>query len=100
MISLPRSSYSYRPHPAAPALSDAELLELIDAIQRDLGYQPTTTIETGEHFWTQIANEIAQAEWQRVAFIILMILVTVSVIDWISSRLRLAMIGRRAGATA
>jgi phosphonate transport system permease protein len=47
-----------------------------------------------------LANEIAQAEWQRVAFIILMILVTVSVIDWISSRLRLAMIGRRAGATA
>jgi len=47
-----------------------------------------------------LANEIAQAEWQRVAFIILMILVTVSVIDWFSSRLRLAMIGRRAGATA
>jgi phosphonate transport system permease protein len=47
-----------------------------------------------------LANEIAQAEWQRVAFIILMILVTVSVIDWVSSRLRLAMIGRRAGATA
>src|SRR5690606_38200795 len=38
MIGLPRSSYYYRPHPAEPALSDAELLELIDAIQREFPY--------------------------------------------------------------
>jgi phosphonate transport system permease protein len=31
-----------------------------------------------------------------VAFLVLMILVTVAVIDWISSRLRFAMIGRSA----
>lgn len=47
-----------------------------------------------------LANEIAQAEWQRVAAIILMILVTVSTIDWLSSKLRFAMMGRRAGASA
>lgn len=41
-----------------------------------------------------LANEIAQAEWQRVAFIILMILVTVAFIDFVSARLRAAMIGR------
>lgn len=40
-----------------------------------------------------LANEIAQAEWQRVCFIVLMILVTVVVIDLISSRLRFAIIG-------
>jgi putative transposase len=38
MIGLPRSSYYYRPHPADPALSDAELLDLIDAIQREFPY--------------------------------------------------------------
>lgn len=42
-----------------------------------------------------LANEIAQGEWQQVAFIILMILVTVAVIDAISSRLRKAIIGKR-----
>ncbi len=41
-----------------------------------------------------LSNEIAQAEWQRVAFIIFMILVTVSVIDYISTRLRVAIIGK------
>lgn len=41
-----------------------------------------------------LANEIAQAEWQRVAFIILMILVTVTIIDFASTRLRLAIIGK------
>jgi phosphonate transport system permease protein len=42
-----------------------------------------------------LANEIAQAEWQSVAFLILMILATVAVIDWISARIRFAVIGRR-----
>ena len=46
-----------------------------------------------------LANEIAQAEWQGVAFLILMILVTVAVIDWISAQIRFAVIGRR-GATS
>jgi len=42
-----------------------------------------------------LANEIAQAEWQSVAFLILMILATVAIIDWISARIRFAVIGRR-----
>ena len=42
-----------------------------------------------------LANEIQQAEWPRVAFLILMILVTVAIIDWISSKLRFAIIGKR-----
>jgi phosphonate transport system permease protein len=42
-----------------------------------------------------LANEIAQAEWQCVAFLILMILVTVAAIDWISAKIRFAVIGRR-----
>ena len=42
-----------------------------------------------------LANEIAQAEWQSVAFLILMILVTVAAIDWISAKIRFAVIGRR-----
>lgn len=40
-----------------------------------------------------LANEIAQAEWQHVAFLILMILLAVAAIDWLSARIRLAMIG-------
>ncbi|CUU13586.1 Phosphonate ABC transporter permease protein phnE1 TC 3A191 CDS [Bradyrhizobium sp.] len=35
-------------------------------------------------------------EWQRVSFLILMILVAVAAIDFISSKLRFAIIGRRA----
>ena len=35
-------------------------------------------------------------EWQKVSFLILMILVAVAVIDWISGKLRFAIIGRRA----
>jgi phosphonate transport system permease protein len=35
-------------------------------------------------------------EWQRVSFLILMILVAVAAIDWISGKLRFAIIGRRA----
>ena len=42
-----------------------------------------------------LANEIAQAEWQSVAFLILMILATVALIDWISAKIRFAVIGRR-----
>ena len=38
MIDLPRSTYYYQPHPLRPTLSDAELLECIDAIQQDFPY--------------------------------------------------------------
>jgi phosphonate transport system permease protein len=41
-----------------------------------------------------LANEIQQAEWQHVSFLILMILVTVAALDWVSARLRHAIIGR------
>ena len=34
-------------------------------------------------------------EWHQVSFIILMLLVTVSVIDWLSTKLRMAIIGAR-----
>jgi phosphonate transport system permease protein len=44
----------------------------------------------------QLAEQIRVLEWQRVSFLILMILVAVAAIDWISSRLRFAIIGRRA----
>jgi phosphonate transport system permease protein len=42
-----------------------------------------------------LAEEIRTLEWDRVAFLVLMILVTVAAIDFISSRLRFAIIGRR-----
>lgn len=42
-----------------------------------------------------LAEEIRTLEWDKVAFLILMILVTVATIDFISTRLRLAIIGRR-----
>jgi phosphonate transport system permease protein len=41
-----------------------------------------------------LAEQIRTYEWDKVAFIILMILVTVAVIDFASSRLRLAIVGR------
>jgi raffinose/stachyose/melibiose transport system permease protein len=44
----------------------------------------------------QLAEQIRVLEWRKVSFLILMILVTVAVIDFISSRLRFAIIGRRA----
>ncbi|WP_441240365.1 phosphonate ABC transporter, permease protein PhnE [Tardiphaga sp. 768_D3_N2_1] len=44
----------------------------------------------------QLAEQIRVLEWQKVSFLILMILVAVAAIDWISSRLRFAIIGRRA----
>jgi phosphonate transport system permease protein len=41
-------------------------------------------------------EQIRVLEWNIVSFLVLMILVTVAVIDWISSRLRFAIIGRSA----
>ena len=41
-------------------------------------------------------EEIQVNEWQHVAFLVLMILITVAVIDQISARLRVAIIGARA----
>ena len=41
-----------------------------------------------------LSNEIAQQNWDRVAFLILLILFTVALIDQISSRLRFAIIGK------
>jgi phosphonate transport system permease protein len=46
----------------------------------------------------QLAEQIRVLEWQKVSFLILMILVAVAVIDWISTRLRFAIIGQRAAA--
>jgi phosphonate transport system permease protein len=44
----------------------------------------------------QLAEQIRVLEWQKVSFLILMILIAVAVIDWISGKLRFAIIGRRA----
>jgi phosphonate transport system permease protein len=44
----------------------------------------------------QLAEQIRVLEWQKVSFLILMILVAVAAIDWISGKLRFAIIGRRA----
>ena len=44
----------------------------------------------GLHLFEQIRT----LEWQAVSFIVLMILVLVAAIDWVSSRLRFAIIGR------
>ncbi len=43
-----------------------------------------------------LAEQIRVLEWQKVSFLILMILMAVAVIDFISGTLRLAIIGRRA----
>ena len=43
-----------------------------------------------------IAEQIRTLEWQHVSFLVLMILVAVALIDVISTRLRSAIIGRRA----
>src|SRR3954462_13927410 len=43
----------------------------------------------------QLSEAIRTYEFDQVAFIVLMILVAVAAIDWISSRLRFAVIGRR-----
>jgi len=41
-----------------------------------------------------LAEQIRVLEWNVVAFLVLMILVAVAIIDWVSSRLRFAIIGR------
>jgi phosphonate transport system permease protein len=41
-----------------------------------------------------LSEQIRVLEWNKVAFLVLMILATVAIIDWISSRLRFAVIGR------
>lgn len=43
----------------------------------------------------QLAEQIRVLEWQKVSFLILMILIAVAAIDFISSKLRFAIIGRR-----
>jgi phosphonate transport system permease protein len=43
-----------------------------------------------------LAEQIRILEWDVVAFLVLMILIAVAIIDWVSSRLRLAIIGRAA----
>ncbi|WP_421996383.1 phosphonate ABC transporter, permease protein PhnE [Reyranella sp.] len=45
-----------------------------------------------------LAEAIRTLELQQTSFIILMILITVAIIDFVSSRLRFAVIGRRGGA--
>ena len=42
-------------------------------------------------------EQIRVLEWRQVSFLILMVLITVAAIDFVSRRLRLAIIGRRAG---
>jgi len=44
----------------------------------------------------QLAEQIRVLEWQKVSFLILTILVAVAAIDWISTKLRFAIIGQRA----
>jgi phosphonate transport system permease protein len=44
----------------------------------------------------QLAEQIRVLEWQKVSFLILMILAAVAAIDWISGKLRFAIIGQRA----
>ncbi len=44
----------------------------------------------------QLAEQIRVLEWQKVSFLILMIMVAVAAIDWISTKLRFAIIGQRA----
>lgn len=46
----------------------------------------------------QLSEQIRVLEWQKVAFIILLILVTVALIDWVSSKLRFAIIGKASAA--
>lgn len=48
----------------------------------------------------QLAEQIRVLEWQKVSTLILMILIAVAVIDFISSRLRFAIIGRTGEARA
>ncbi len=43
-----------------------------------------------------LTETIRTLEWQQTSFIIILVLVTVSIIDWISGKLRLAFIGQQA----
>jgi phosphonate transport system permease protein len=43
-----------------------------------------------------LTETIRTLEWQQTSFIILLVLITVSVIDWISAKLRMAIIGQQA----
>ncbi len=43
-----------------------------------------------------LSEQIRTLEWRHVAFIVLMILAAVALIDWLSAKLRFAIIGRRA----
>ncbi|MBW8619481.1 MAG: phosphonate ABC transporter, permease protein PhnE [Hyphomicrobiales bacterium] len=43
-----------------------------------------------------LTETIRTLEWQQTSFIIVLVLVTVSIIDWISGKLRLAFIGQQA----
>jgi phosphonate transport system permease protein len=47
----------------------------------------------------QLAEQIRVLEWQNVAFLILMILVAVTAIDFVSSKLRFAIIGKQTVST-
>jgi len=38
-------------------------------------------------------------EWQHVAFLVLLVLITVAAIDYLSARLRAALIGKSASST-
>ena len=44
----------------------------------------------------QLTEQIRTYDFDQVAFAVIMILITVAIIDWISSKLRFAIIGRRA----
>lgn len=41
-----------------------------------------------------LSEQIRTLEWQHVSFLIIMILITVAMIDWISARIRFSIIGR------
>ena len=44
----------------------------------------------------QLSEQIRTYDFDQVAFAVIMILITVAAIDWISGKLRFAIIGRRA----
>ena len=46
----------------------------------------------------QLSEQIRTYDFDQVAFAVIMILITVAIIDWISGKLRFAIIGRRAAA--
>ena len=46
----------------------------------------------------QLSEQIRTLEWQKVALLIIMILITVSIIDHVSTRLRNAIAGSKATA--